>query len=221
MAVRLRDIIGASGPVALRLATAVIAGLAAGLTAVGAGRPHYAIAAGWITTGIVYLVWTWVVLWPMDAEATRQHALSHERDGTRRLSHAVILVASLTSLAGVGILLHATSGDKPDLLAGSVGVLSVVISWLTVHTVYMTRYARLYYTAPDPRQPGMNFDGEPPAYLDFGYVAFTIGMCYAVPDTGLSNRKLRRAVLSQGALSYVYGTFIIATTLNLVSGLAS
>jgi uncharacterized membrane protein len=40
-----------------------------------------------------------------------------------------------------------------------------------------------------------------------------------VPDNGLSSRRLRIPVLSQGMVSYVFGTFIIAMTLNLVGGL--
>lgn len=183
--------------------------------------PHYGPAVGWITTSAVYLVWTWSVVWRMAPAATREHALFHERDGTRHLSHLIIAAASLTSLAGVASLLYATSGDKPDIAAGMVGVLSVVASWITIHTVYMLRYARLYYNAPDPNRPGMDFDGDdPPSYLDFAYVALTVGMCYSVPDTSLSNRKMRMSVLSQSMLSYLFGTIIIATTLNLVSGLA-
>lgn len=215
-----RDVFGARSPVAFRLSAAVIAGVGIALVAIATGRPHYAPAVGWITAALVYLVWTWSVIWPMDADATRQHALFHERDGTRHLSHAIIIAASLTSISGVVILLHATSGDKPDIAAGVVGVLSVLSSWLTVHTVYALRYARLYYTAPDPQRPGMNFDGDAPAYSDFAYVAVAIGMCYSVPDTGLSNRKLRTSVMSQGIVAYLFGTIIIAVTLNLVSGLA-
>lgn len=216
----IRDIVGARGPVAFRLAAAATAGLGTAMTAVETARTHYAPAVGWITTAAVYLVWTWAVVWRMDAAATREHAIHHERDGTRHLSHMIILVASLVSLAGVGYLLYATSGGKPDIAAGMVGVLSVVASWITIHTVYMLRYARLYYNAPNPQDPGMEFDGDPPAYADFAYVALSIGMCYSVPDNSLSNRKIRETVLRQGLLSYLFGTIIIASTLNLVSGLA-
>lgn len=205
---------------AFRLAASAIAGLGAVMAAVATGRNHYAPAVGWITTAAVYLAWTWAVIWRMDSTATREHALHHERDGTRHLSHVIVMVASLVSLAGVGYLLYATSGGKPDIAAAMVGVLSVVASWITVHTVYMLRYARLYYNAPDPQAPGIEFEGDPPAYSDFAYVAFSIGMCYSVPDNSLSNRKLRETVLRQGLLSYLFGTIIIASTLNLVSGLA-
>ncbi len=216
----LSDLLGARGPVAFRLAATAVIGLAAGFAVVASHRQYYAPAAGWIAAALVYLLWTWAVTWPMDSEETRRHALLHERDGTRRLAHLIIALASLISLAGVGYLFHATSGDKPDVAAGLVGVLSVVVSWVVFPTIYTLRYARLYYNAPDPTNPGMDFEGGPPSYLDFAYVAFTIGMCFSVPDNGLSSRKLRKSVLSQGVLSYLFGTIIIATTMNLVSGLA-
>lgn len=213
------DLLGARGPVAFRLAAAVVVGLGTGFAVAASHRPYYAPAAGWIAAGLVYLLWTWAVTWPMDPEETRQHALFYERDGTRHLAHLIIAIASLISLAGVAYLFHATSGDKPDVAAGLVGVLSVVVSWVVFPTIYTLRYARLYYNAPDPQNPGMDFEGGPPSYLDFAYVAFTIGMCFSVPDNGLSSRKLRKSVLSQGVLSYLFGTIIIATTMNLVSGL--
>ncbi|MCW1958493.1 MAG: DUF1345 domain-containing protein [Mycobacterium sp.] len=201
------------------MAAASIAGLATALLTAATDRPHYAPAAGWIATAVVYLVWTWAVIRRMDPAATRQHAIFNERDGTRHLSHAIIVLASLTSLAGVVFLLYATSGDKPDLAAGLVGVMSVLSSWFAIHTVYTLRYARMFYTAPDPQQPGMNFDGDPPAYLDFAYVAFAIGMCYSVPDIGLTNRRFRTSVMSHATVSYLFATFFIAMTVNLVGGL--
>ena len=217
---KLQDVFGDRSPVAFRLVAACMSGSAAALAAIVHNRPHYAPAVGWIAAAATYLVWTWAVIRRMGPKDTREHALRHERDGTRHLAHAIIVAASLTSLAGVAILLYATSGGRPNLAAGIVGVLSVVSSWITIHTVYTLRYARLYYNAPDPQRPGMDFEGEPPSYLDFAYVAFTIGMCYSVPDNGLTNRKVRTSVLSQGMLSYMFGTIIIATSLNLVSGLA-
>ena len=189
------------------------------LVALLSDKPHYAPAAGWITPSAVFLAWTWAVVWRMDAAQTRQHALHSESDGTRRVSHVMVAVTSLTSFAGVGYLLYATSGAKPDLAAGIVGIVSVVGSWIVIHTVFMLRYARLYYNAPDPDQPGLQFDGDPPAYRDFGYFAFMIGMCYSVPDNGLSSSRFRMPVWSQGMISYVFGTFIIAMTLNLVGSL--
>lgn len=215
----LRDFFSARSPVAFRLAAACIVGLLTAWLFAATELPHYAPAVGWIAAATVYLVWTWAVIRRMDTAATREHAIFHERDGTRRLSHVIIVGASLTSLAGVVFLLHATGGDKPDLAAGLVGVLSVASSWCAIHTVYTLRYARMFYTDPNPQRPGMSFDGDPPAYLDFAYVAFAIGMCYSVPDIGLRSRTLRTTVMSHAMVSYLFATFFIAMTVNFVAGL--
>ena len=221
LAVHLRGQLGADGPAALRVAIAGAAGIIAAILTDANVRLAYAPAVGWITAATVYLAWTWRLVLPMGAAATQDHAQNHEKDGSRRPAHVLVLTASLASLAGVGYLLIATRGDTRDLMAGGVGILSVAASWFAVHTIYGLRYAQLYYTAPEQEPPPIDFNGEQPAYFDFGYLAFTIGMCYGVSDTNLTNRKLRTVVLAHAALSYLLGTVIIATTLNLVSDLAN
>lgn len=211
--------VGTGGPIVVRVAAAGLAGSGAAFATDVGSRLAYAPAVGWITAATVYLVWTWSVIAPLDTAATRDHAVYHERDGTRHIAHVIVLTASLASLGGVGYLLYATSAAQPDLAAGAVGVLSVFASWFTIHTVYTLRYARLYFTARDEDNRGIDFAGEPPTYLDFAYVAFTVGMGYAVSDSGLNNRTMRLTVLSQALVSYLLGTVIIAITLNLVGGL--
>jgi uncharacterized membrane protein len=62
--------------------------------------------------------------------------------------------------------------------------------------------------------------GEPdPDYRDFAYVAFTIGMTYQVSDTELTSRAIRSTALRHALLSFVFGTAIIAMTINVVAGL--
>jgi uncharacterized membrane protein len=92
------------------------------------------------------------------------------------------------------------------------------VSWVAIHTVFTLRYAQLYYSgAPG----GIDFNQpEPPAYVDFAYLAFTIGMAFQVSDTGLQTRKIRATVLRQALLSYVFGVVIVAMTINLTMELS-
>jgi uncharacterized membrane protein len=62
-----------------------------------------------------------------------------------------------------------------------------------VHTVYLLRYARVYY---GPRGGGIDFHGEAPDYLDFAYLALTIGMTFQVSDTDVTARRIRRIALT-------------------------
>src|SRR5205823_680155 len=133
---------------------------------------------------------TWLLVGPMTDEQARYHATrAHEEDATRRASQVVVLLASIGSLAGVGYLLIAESAGGGDLSAATVGILSVAASWFSVHTIYALRYARLYYTGA---AGGINFNqDEEPNYVDFAYLAFTIGMTYQVSDTNLQTRRIR------------------------------
>ena len=95
----------------------------------------------------------------------------------------------------------------------ALSVASVALAWATVHTLFTTRYARLYYTGPDG---GIDFnEADPPRYADF---AFTIGMTFQVSDTDLGTNEVRRTALRHALLSYVFGAVVIATTINLVAG---
>ena len=109
----------------------------------------------------VYLAWTWLLVGPMDAAATEQHATSHgDDDSTPRMAELIVVLASLASLAGVGYLLVAESTQGRDVASAVVGILSVAASWVTVHTAFMLRYARLYFPdkAIDFHQTGHRAD---------------------------------------------------------------
>jgi uncharacterized membrane protein len=105
------------------------------------------------------------------------------------------------------------------LLIG-VAVLTVVLSWTVVNTVFTLRYADQTAGSQDAGISFGDTDGpEGPTYRDFAYVAFTIGMCYQVSDTTVRDRRIRRTVLSHALLSYVFGVAIVGGSVNLIAGL--
>ncbi len=205
--------------VVIRLALAATVGLAVS-TAVGAiAGSTYAPAVGWIAAACVYLGWTWIVVFPMDAERTRDH-VGPEDPPRGWASDVVVLLACGASLVGVGHLLAAASkhGLERDV-AAAVGVVSIVAAWLVVHTVFSLRYADVYYSNAGG---GITFKGtEEPWFQDFLYLGFTIGIAYQVSDTELETRQLRVIALSQVLLSYFFGAVILAVTINLVVGLTN
>jgi uncharacterized membrane protein len=171
----------------------------------------------WDFASLVYVVWVWVTTRVRDAEQTARIA-DHE-DPTRRGSDLLTLCAAVASLAAVGAVLGraASSQGSTQVLLAGLGVVSVILSWLVVHTVFTLRYARLYYTGPDG---GIEFnEEEPPCYSDFAYLAFTVGMTFQVSDTDLQTKELRRTVRRHGLLSFLFSTGILATTINLIASL--
>ena len=155
----------------------------------------------------------------MNAATTKSHA-TRENPGWA-ISDAILIVASVASLAGVGVvLIHAASakGATQGLLAG-LGVASIALSWFAIHTLFTLRYARLYYTGKDG---GVNFNQDAaPRYLDFAYLAFTIGMTFQVSDTDLETPAIRHSALRHALLSYLFGAVILASTINLIAGLGT
>jgi uncharacterized membrane protein len=207
-------------PVGLRIGVAAPLGVAAatvmGLTV---GWP-YAPATGWIVAALVYLGWTWLIVGRLDSDGTRAHATKYaDDDSTPWIVDLSVLIASVASLGGVGYLFVAGSIGG-DVAAAVVGALSVVAAWVTVHTVYMLRYARLFYGGDAPG--GVDFhegDDYRPDYGDFAYLAFTLGMTYQVSDTDLVDRSVRMAALRHSLLSFLLGAIILAITINLVASL--
>ena len=167
----------------------------------------------------VYMVWIWVKILRQDADQTAHRATTTDPD--RGVTDVLLLAAAVASLAAVGtVLVEAAQmqGAAEGLRVG-LGLASVVLSWAMVHTVYTLRYAHLYYDGPDG---GIDFnDSGPPTYHDFAYLAFTIGMTFQVSDTALTAPDVRHTALRHGLLSYLFGTGILATTINLVASLSS
>jgi uncharacterized membrane protein len=147
--------------------------------------------------------------------------LATTEDDSRTSAELILVSASLASLVGVAfVLIQASRADgttKAVIIA--VASLAVVLAWATVHTVFTLRYAHRWWSA----RGGVDFkEGkEEPSYVDFAYLAFTVGMTYQVSDTDITSKAMRRLVLKHALLSFVFGTTIIALMINIVAGLLS
>ncbi len=61
----------------------------------------------------------------------------------------------------------------------------------------------------------------PPRYVDFAYVAFTIGRTCQVSDTNVESPSIRATALRHALLSYLFGAVILACTINPIAGLGT
>lgn len=218
------DRTAASTRIVVAAAIGVLAAVATGVL----GDWTYAPAVGFDTAGALFLVTTWLSIGRMDPAATAAHAT--REDPTRRMTRLIILAAAVASLAGVGTLLLGTTDGANRAGAAVLGLGSVAIAWLVVHSLFTLHYAELYYGpgGGDPGAPGAGKRGgidfaldTPPQYSDFAYLAFTIGMTYQLSDTPLTTRELRMSVLRHALLSYLFGSLILGASVNLVVSLAS
>ena len=181
-----------------------------------AGEPLTHALTGFVAGGLAFAVPLLVHVLRHDAPSTR--ARVEGRDGDAAWYDVVVITVGLASLAGVGILLvGGQAKGTAQVLDALVGVAAVAVGWLCVHTVYLLRYARVYYASP---RPPIDFNqDEDPTFSDFAYFSFNLGMAYQVSDTDLKTSAVRRVVLGHTLLAYLYGTIVIASTINLVAGI--
>lgn len=179
--------------------------------------PQAAALIGWDVAAVLFLVLVWSVIWGLGPESTAHRAT--RLDPSTRLAEVLVTAAGVAILSAVALALVRAGGAHGALksLLLAVGLVSVTLSWLAVHTVFTLRYARLFFRG---EPGGIDFnDNEPPNYLDFAYLAFTIGMTFQVSDTNLSAKAMRRVALQHALISYLLGAVILAMVINIVSSL--
>ncbi len=201
-----------------KLLTAVGVGVVVGVGSVFLRQGKSAPLLGWDALALTFCIWMWSSIWRLDPASTQAH--SRRENPGREITDLVLIAAGLASIIAVGVVLFGATNDdgSTKFFEAGLAVFSVIVTWVTVHTVYTTRYAQLYY---EGTPGGIDFnEDELPDYRDFAYLAFTIGMTFQVSDTDLKTKPIRRTALHQALVSFPLGTVIIAATINLVSGLA-
>ena len=204
-------------PAGTRVTWALLGGAVAGAAASLLTPLSASILLGWDVAVLIYLAWTWSAIQGLDPEVTAQ--LAKREDPSTPVADLVVIGAGTAMLAAVGFALakagEATGGMKAYLV--TLGVVSVVLSWAVVHTVFALKYARAYYSEP---AGGIEFnEDEPPNYIDFAYYAFTIGMTFQVADTNITSRAVRRTTLHHALLSYLFGSVLLGLVINVVATL--
>lgn len=138
----------------------------------------------------------------------------------------VAACASLVVIAAEVPLLKTVTGLE-EAARVTLVLLTIVLSWALIHTVFALHYAHDYYMRagvdhpdkPGPRA-GIVFPGhEPLSYGDFVYFAFTIGMTFQVSDAQITDPAVRRLAIAHGMIAFFYATGILALTINLLAGL--
>jgi len=196
------------------LAAGVVAGSLIGVL----WSPILSPLTGWSVAAGCALVWVWSIGWPQNADQTERLA---EEERRSRSTDTWVVLACVASLIAVVAALVQSSSDKDATAVAAVllSVLGVVLAWALVNTVFALKYARLYYLG-EPDHAGIDFKTDrAPCYADFAYLAFTVGMSFAVPETEPASTAARKVALGHALLSYAFGTGVLAVAINLVTNL--
>jgi uncharacterized membrane protein len=202
-----------------RLSLATVIGLAAGLL-IPTDSIISNILIGW-NTG----VWSYLLLmfWlTVRAKAPDVKRIAEMEDENAGLVLLMVCIAALASLATITFELAGSrelqAADK--LLHYGVTALTVIGSWLLIGVIFSVHYARLFYTW-NGKEPALRFaEGlTTPNYWDFLYFSFTIGVAVQTSDVGVATRQLRKIVLAQSLIGFVFNTAILGFSINIAAGL--
>lgn len=161
-------------------------------------------------------------LWPLsrDHTAAQMRLHSAQNDANRAL---VLLMTAVVMLA----ILAAIASDLPSAKHGDSWavvklVFTLTLAWAFTNLVFMLHYAHAHYGPGHEgklHRGGFEFPGTAePDYWDFLYFSFTAGMSFAASDVNVTSGRVRRVLVVQCLLSFIFNIGVIAFTINALSG---
>jgi uncharacterized membrane protein len=204
-----------------RLLIAVLVGLLAALLVPGINHAVTRSLLGWNVGVWLYLVLVGVLMLRADHEHLRRAAIAQSESAATVLT--LVIVAAVASIVAIVLeLAAAKQGSQHGWSHVLFALATVAGSWMLLPTLFAMNYATLYYRGghgcglrfPEPDEPGFR-----PDYADFLYFSFTIAVASQTADVSITSRSMRRLVLLQSVLSFVFNTTILALTINIAAGL--
>ena len=199
---------------------AVLLGVAAAM--------HYGLHDGWsdaLVIGFDMAVVGFIVsLWPLtsdhNAAQMRRHAA--ENDANRGL---VLFITAIISLAiMLAMIAELPAAHKGDIAAITKLILTLALGWIFTNLIFAMHYAHMFYGAGKTGMQdagGLDFPGtKEPDYWDFIYLSFTAGMSFAASDVNVTSGAVRRVLVVQCLLAFLFNIGALAFCINVLAGAA-
>lgn len=204
----------------LSISTAIaLVAIAALFGVYGSDRAVTNLLVGWDIGLALYIVLAFEMMRRADVSHIRSRAAMQDEGAL-----ALLLLPVAAAVASLIAIFFELAFAKNAQLKGadyglhvSLALVTIALSWTFIHLIFALHYAHDYY-GEGHRANGLEFPGkEKPDYWDFTYFSFVIGMTFQVSDVQVTNRLIRRLVVTHGALSFVFNTAILAVTVNLAT----
>lgn len=166
-------------------------------------------------------VWSYLLLigWLMSrASHARVRKIAEQEDESAALILAMVSVGAVLSLAAIFVELATVKELPTGLRIGHVAftVATVMGSWFLLGIIFTLHYAHLYYRAPCDKPPLLFPDRDvSPDYWDFLYFSFTIAVAAQTSDVAVNTRAMRKVVLVQSVLSFLFNVAILGMSINI------
>jgi len=181
-------------------------------------RPSEGAAMAFDAAAIVFLGSLLPLLRDSRPETIRAHA--ERNNANRPLILVVTTLLTFVAMAAIAGELDAARSGVTMAILKLVGTLLLI--WLVANTTYALHYAHAYYTHSDDTGSdagGIDFPGtRTPAYDDFLYFAFTLGMTFQTSDANITASGIRRVALLHSFAAFAFSIGVIAFTINVLGG---
>jgi uncharacterized membrane protein len=198
-----------------RLFLSILAGFAVGaLLPLSELRGVTRFLVGWDTGVGIYLALAFWMIGHSDVIQIKRQSLTQDEGG-----FAILVLTTISALASVGAVFAwleaATRAETFGPLGLGFLMLTILISWAFIHTMFALHYAHEFY-AEHGTGKGLIFPGDAePTYWDFVYFAFAIGTASQVSDVEVSAKRIRRTVTVHGIVAFFFNVTVIALTVGL------
>ena len=179
------------------------------------------LLVGWDIGVVLYLALAYQLVVTCGIEEIRRRAAEDDEGAL-----ALLILTGLSGLAIMGAIvaelgIAKVSGQPRSGYGIAIAVVTIIVSWAFVHTIFALHYAHEYYGARgDNAIGGLNFPGrQPPDYWDFVYFSLVIAMTSQVSDVVITSKIIRRIVTVHGVLAFFFNVAVFALTVNIVSNL--
>lgn len=202
-------------------------------------RPHLSTAIALAVATSLFLPegWPWltrlltcwnVLVWSYLATMTWMMAQADHHDIKRAACRqdekgpVILAVLSLAVMISLAAIISQMAARAPGAPAEhyALSVLTLVGSWFMVGVMFCSHYAHLYYSV-DGDDPPLGFPDRElvPNYWDFLYFSFTISVAAQTSDVTVRSRGLRKVVLAQSVLCFLYNLAILGLSINIAASL--
>lgn len=204
-----------------RLATSLLIG--AVIAALLPANDHWVTRCllGWNAAVWLYLGLVGLMIARSDHDRMRRVAQAHAEGAATVL--ALVAAAAVASLVGIVFELSAAKapGATHAVPHVALALSTVAAGWALLPVLFTLTYASTYYAGA--QAGGLRFPdsdaGLRPGYGDFLYFSFTIAVASQTADVSVASTPMRRLVLMQALLSFLFNTAILAFTINIAASM--
>jgi len=176
------------------------------LTAWNVGVWLYLFSIGWLLVGSTHV---------------KVRAIAEQEDNNAVAVLATLSISAVLSLTAIVFELGAsrTLTFEQRLAPYLFTAATVFGSWLLVGVLFTFHYAHMFYRTHADKRPLIFPEQDPhPDYWDFLYFSFTIAVAVQTSDVMIVSRSMRKVVLAQSVLSFLFNAAILGLSVNIAAG---